>query len=460
MKDNLISHRYYAPLKKICIVDRHMNDWINADIQALKVIRRNKEDIWRKNPILINFQIYQESCLAVKNVINESKTKVIQKKIVDSKGDQKQLFKSVETLLGRTKQIVLPEYQDPASLESRFNMFFFMDNIDKIRLEFPLHESNLSSYSFESMDSILPTCATVFDEFALVSKEKLIKIIYVMNKTTCLSDPSPVKLLMNHLSAVIDIILHIVNLSISTCIFLSFSIIIPLIKKTGLDSEVYVLKNYRPVSNLSFLSKIIEKVISTQLVTYIVDYGLTDDFQSAYKCGHSTETALLRVYNDIVVTIGKGNGNFLVLLDLSSALDTIDQSNLFTALEKHVGICDDALNLIVYYLSDRKQQVGIDDIMSDLASIKIMWRPAGFCIGPTKVLPLSFTTLFNFNKHDNIGYHIYADDTQLYISFKCNDPLATLPKLNSCISHIRVWMIKNKLKINDSKTEFTVFRSP
>ena len=110
---------------------------------------------------------------------------------------------------------------------------------------------------------------------------------------------------------------------------------------------------------------------STQLVTYIVDNGLTDDFQSAYNlCGHSTETALFRVYNDIVVTIGKGNGNFLVLLDLSSAFDTIDHSNLFTVLGKHVGICDDhhdALNLIVSYLSDRKQQVRIDNIMSDLA---------------------------------------------------------------------------------------------
>ena len=115
----------HAPLRKICIVDRPMNDWINADTQALKVIRRNKEDIWRKNPIVINFQIYQESRLAVKNAINERKTKVIQKKIVDYKGDQKQLFKIVETLLGRTKQIVLPEYQDPASLASRFNMFFY-----------------------------------------------------------------------------------------------------------------------------------------------------------------------------------------------------------------------------------------------------------------------------------------------------------------------------------------------
>ena len=63
-------------------------------------------------------------------------------------------------------------------------------------------------------------------------------------------------------------------------------------------------------------------------------------------------------------------------------------------------------------------------------------------------------------RHHNIGYQIYANDTQLYISFKCKDPLESLTKLNRCISDIRVWMIKNKLKINDSKTEFIIFRSP
>ena len=115
----------HASLKKICIVHRPTNDWIKADIQALIVIRRNKEDTWRKNPIVINFQIYQESSLAVKNAINENKTKVIQKKIVDYKGYQNQLFKIVKTLLGRTKQMVLPEYQNPASLASRFYLFFY-----------------------------------------------------------------------------------------------------------------------------------------------------------------------------------------------------------------------------------------------------------------------------------------------------------------------------------------------
>ena len=83
----------HAPQKKIQIVDRPLNDWINDDIQALKAIRRKREDIWRKNPIVVNFEIYQDSCTAVKNAIAESKTHVMQEKIAKTKGDQKEIFK-------------------------------------------------------------------------------------------------------------------------------------------------------------------------------------------------------------------------------------------------------------------------------------------------------------------------------------------------------------------------------
>ena len=107
-----------------------------------------------------------------------------------------------------------------------------------------------------------------------------------------------------------------------------------------------MLKNYRPVSNLSFLSKVIEKVISIRILRHILDNNIVDSFQSAYRAGHSCETALLRVYNDIVTTVGKGNGSFLVLLDLSAAFDTIDHDNLFYILEKYVGIGGSALRLI------------------------------------------------------------------------------------------------------------------
>ena len=168
---------------------------------------------------------------------------------------------------------------------------------------------------------------------------------------------------------------------------------------------------------------------------HILDNNIVDSIQSAYRAGHSCETALLRVYNDIVTTVGKGNGSFLVLLNLSTTFDTIDH-------KKYIGIDNSALQLILSYFSDRTQRVQIDGILSDFASL-LCGVPQGAIL-----------------RHHNIGYHIYADNTQLYISLKSKDPLESLTKLNMCSSDIRVWMIKNKLKINNSKTEFIIFLSP
>ena len=167
-----------------------------------------------------------------------------------------------------------------------------------------------------------------------------------MNKTNCSSDPFPTRLLMSHLHAIIPIIQHIVNLCLTPGDFpisCKPSIVIPLIKKPSLDREMF--KNYRPISNLSFLSKVIEKVIYIRILGHILD-NIVDRFLSAYRAGHSWETALLRVYNDIVTTVGKGNWSFLVPLDLAAAFDTSDHDSLFYILEKYVGIGGSALRLI------------------------------------------------------------------------------------------------------------------
>ena len=263
---------------------------------------------------------------------------------------------------------------------------------------------------------------------------------------------------MSHIHAIVPILQHIVNLYLTTGDFpisCKSSIVIPLIKKPCLDREM--LKNYRPVSNLSFLSTVIEKVISIRILGHILDNNVVASFQSAYRAGYSCETALLRVYNDIVTTVGKDNGSFLVLLDLSAAFDTIDHDNLFYILEKCVGIGGSALLLIRSYFSDRTQRVQIDGIMSHFASL-LCGVPQGSVLGPMKFCLYLFP--FGILRHHNIGYHIYVDDTKLYISFKCKDHLESLTKLNMCISDILVWMIKNKFKINDSKTKFIIFRSP
>ena len=97
---------------------------------------------------------------------------------------------------------------------------------------------------------------------------------------------------------------------------------------------------------MSFISTNIEKAISTQIHSNLINNDIVDNFQSAYKTGYSCETALLRLYNDIIATFGRGNGAMLVSLDLSAAFDTIDHDNLFCILKKYFGICDNTLKLI------------------------------------------------------------------------------------------------------------------
>ena len=94
----------------------------------------------------------------------------------------------------------------------------------------------------------------------------------------------------------------------------------------------YYLQNYRPVSNLPFISKIIEKVIAQQLTDHMKVHALYEKHQSAYRCYHSTETALDKAQNDLQGAIDDDSGVFLVLLDLSAALDTMDHDILLDRL--------------------------------------------------------------------------------------------------------------------------------
>ena len=131
------------------------------------------------------------------------------------------------------------------------------------------------------------------------------------------------------------------------------ALVTPLLKKDDLDPEV--LKNYRPVSNLSFLSKVLERVVAARLTNYMTINQLHEPMQSAYRACHSTETALVRVQSDILRTFDQGGAAILVLLDLSAAFDTIDHSILLSRMESVLGVKGSALQWFKSYLLGRKQ---------------------------------------------------------------------------------------------------------
>ena len=131
-----------------------------------------------------------------------------------------------------------------------------------------------------------------------------------------------------------------------------------LLKKPNLDKEE--LKNYRPVSNLPFLlSKILEKLVAKRLETHLSSHRLHNKPQLAYRTGHSTETALLKIHHDIAEALDRKCLAALVLLDLSAAFDVIDHKILQTRLEYSFGVTGSALSWINSYLSDRSQYIAI-----------------------------------------------------------------------------------------------------
>ena len=196
------------------------------------------------------------------------------------------------------------------------------------------------------------------------------------------ADPIPVPLLCTIIDSICPAITVAINSSLSTGIVpdvFKSAIVKPILKKPGLDPEN--LANYRPVSLLPFLSKVLEKVVAQQLVSHIDKHSLSARYQSGFKRHHSTETALLKVTNDILRESDKGKVTALVLLDLSAAFDTVDHDILLSRLETDVGVSGVALSWFRSYLSGRSQSVSCDGRTSSSRTVTC-GVPQGSVLGP------------------------------------------------------------------------------
>ena len=278
-----------------------------------------------------------------------------------------------------------------------------------------------------------------------------------MSKKHCDLDPIPTRTLIGLLPQLLPIISDIVNGSLQEGKFpdlLKQSLIRPSFKKKDSPED---MKNYRPVSNLSFISKVIEKCAAIQLTDHLEQNNLFPGVQSAYRKHHSTETALVKVVNDLLLITDQKSKAILVLLDLSAAFDTINHDMLLSKLKNNYGLSGTALAWFESYLKDRTASTKVGDATSPPLAITI-GVPQGSILGPL-LFVLYTKELESIARHHGLSVELYADDTQLYVSFT-NDKLLDLEKtLQECLNHIKVWMADNFLRLNPSKTEFLILRN-
>jgi len=423
------------------------NPWFTSTLRVFRSTVRRAESIWKNTHSALDWSTFKHLRNRYHNLILTAKKKYYSNLISSSTDNPRRLWQTVNYLLHRKSSSPLPSFSSATSLANSFASFF-TDKVSK------LHLSLTSSSATTSPHSPSPsTSPPDFSTFQPASEAEISKILLGCPNKQSDSDPIPTCLLKQCASILVPTITNIVNLSLNSGEFhpaLKQSVISPLLKKATLDKDQ--LSNYRPISNLSLLSKIIERVVKSRLTHHLSSNNLFNPNQSAYCKHHSTETALLYIHDYLINAIGSQKISCLCLLDLSAAFDTIDHSILITRLSSWFGIHGSVLNWFKSYLSSRSFRVKCDNHMSSPHTCSC-GVPQGSVLGP--LLFIMYTTpLSTLISSLSLNHHLYADDTQLFFSFYPSELDANITLLRNALQHISSWMTANLLTLNTSKTEF------
>jgi hypothetical protein len=440
----------HAPEKIKTVTLRPNAPWYTEEVREAKRVKRRLERKMTKSNLEIDKQLYKEQCKTYQKVIEKSKCQFYQAKISES--DDKDLFRCVNKLCSPSSGQTLPDHAFAKTLANNFGVFFH----EKVKsISDTLNGTVAPKISVETSE----THSSQFTEFAEVSEDTVLRMITKSASTTCDLDPLPTFLLKDCLDVLLPYIMQIINGSLQSGVVPSIyktAHVKPLIKKQNLP--VNDLKNYRPVANLMFTFKVLERVVSSQLKSYLQENRLFADAQSAYRQYHSTETAMLRVMNDLLLALDTGHEAVLVLLDYSAAFDTINHDIFFDRLQNRYGIGGTELKWFKSYLKDRSQAVVIDKVISDTFSLP--WgTPQGSVKGPLDFIMYTGPLSDVIGAHKGVQHIIYADDTQVYLVMKSSEHLNAVTKLERCVADVRAWAIANKLMLNAEKTEVLHFHS-